>query len=204
MTKRERTYNHILDVGFGLVSKENLSAITIGHIAGACGMSRSGVMAHFQNKEDMHVAILERIRQAYVDQVVMPSHDEDALISLQKFLTAWCDWVHKAGYGKKAGCPLLKATAEYQDLPNDRVKKVIKRHQLELIAHIQKMIDRCIRHGHLDVQTDSQQMSFEIISLYHGRNLAKTLIGRDAANATFWRAISRLLGTRIGQYKVTH
>ena len=48
MSKKEATRLHILNTAFSLASRDGLDSLTIGQLAKASGMSKSGLFAHFQ------------------------------------------------------------------------------------------------------------------------------------------------------------
>ncbi|HYN11661.1 MAG TPA: TetR/AcrR family transcriptional regulator, partial [Burkholderiales bacterium] len=72
-TKGERTRAAILDEGVRIVSKAGLDGLTIGTLAEATGMSKSGLFAHFGSREDLLLAVLERGQQRFTETVFQPA-----------------------------------------------------------------------------------------------------------------------------------
>ena len=67
----ERTRAAILHAAASLATVEGLEGLSIGHLAAAIGMSKSGLYAHFGSKEELQLATVaeaERILQAEVIQ----------------------------------------------------------------------------------------------------------------------------------------
>jgi AcrR family transcriptional regulator len=58
MSKGEDTKSMILEVGLGIASQLGLDAASIGVLAKATRMSKSGLFAHFQSKENLQYDIL--------------------------------------------------------------------------------------------------------------------------------------------------
>ena len=62
-TKGERTRAAILGEALRLVSKAGLDGLTIGTLADATGMSKSGLFAHFGSREELLLKVLEHGQQ---------------------------------------------------------------------------------------------------------------------------------------------
>ena len=58
-TKGERTRQAILDVAASLATEEGLEPLSIGRLADATGMSKSGLFAHFGSKEELQLATVD-------------------------------------------------------------------------------------------------------------------------------------------------
>src|SRR5256885_10387801 len=72
-TKGERTRAAILDEALRLVSKAGLDGLTIGTLAEATGLSKSGLFAHFGSREDLLLAVLEPGPRPFTDVVFKPA-----------------------------------------------------------------------------------------------------------------------------------
>ena len=73
MGKGEETKAAIVDEALDLVSTVGLEKLTIGALANATGMSKSGLFAHFRSKEQLQLQVLEDARQRFVDIVIAPA-----------------------------------------------------------------------------------------------------------------------------------
>ena len=58
MRKGEDTKQVILETGIDLASQLGLECVSIGSLAKAAHMSKSGLFAHFQSKENFQIEIL--------------------------------------------------------------------------------------------------------------------------------------------------
>ncbi len=65
--------SQILQAAADLASVEGLEGLTIGRLATALGMSKSGLFAHFGSKEELQLATIDAARRRFVDHVVRPS-----------------------------------------------------------------------------------------------------------------------------------
>src|SRR4249920_892098 len=72
LTKGEQTKAAILDEALQIASRLGLEGLTIGSLAEATGMSKSGLFAHFGSREDLQLAVLEHAAQRYGERVFVP------------------------------------------------------------------------------------------------------------------------------------
>ena len=72
-TKGARTRAAILDEGARLATVNGLEGLSIGRLATATGMSKSGLYAHFGSKLDLQLATIEAARQTFVAEVLRPA-----------------------------------------------------------------------------------------------------------------------------------
>ncbi|MFF8345762.1 TetR/AcrR family transcriptional regulator [Cellulosimicrobium funkei] len=73
MTKGDETRQAILHRGVEAAYRVGLTGLTIGELASATGMSKSGLYAHFRSKESLQLAVLGQARAEFIDTVVAPA-----------------------------------------------------------------------------------------------------------------------------------
>ena len=73
MTKGEETRTAILDQAVDIASAIGFNGLTIGQLAEQTGMSKSGLFAHFQSKEQLQLQTLAHARQKFIDTTVRPA-----------------------------------------------------------------------------------------------------------------------------------
>src|SRR5579862_227970 len=69
----ERSRNAILREAAQLATVEGLTGLSIGRLAEAVGMSKSGLFAHFGSKQELQLATIETADAIYNEQVVEPA-----------------------------------------------------------------------------------------------------------------------------------
>ena len=99
-TKGERTRHAILTRAAELATQEGLETLSIGRLAEATGMSKSGLFAHFGSKEELQIATVEHAASLFVDEVIAPARS--APKGLPR-VWALCD--HKIGYMERQVFP---------------------------------------------------------------------------------------------------
>src|SRR5690348_14612111 len=72
-TKGERTRQDIVDRALALAGEVGLEGVSIGVLAAATGLSKSGLFAHFKSKEALQLAVLQEAIDRFTKQVVLPA-----------------------------------------------------------------------------------------------------------------------------------
>ena len=67
------TRDAILRAAASLATVDGLEGLSIGHLAAAIGMSKSGLYAHFGSKQEFQVAAAEEAGRILAGQVVRPA-----------------------------------------------------------------------------------------------------------------------------------
>src|SRR5262249_47757782 len=69
----ERTRSAILRAAASLATVDGLEGLSIGNLAAAIGMSKSGLYAHFGSKQELQLATVQEAGQIFADEVVKPA-----------------------------------------------------------------------------------------------------------------------------------
>src|SRR3954464_12295193 len=97
-SKGEQTLTTILDEALKIASRLGLEGLTIGSLADATGMSKSGLFAHFGSREELQLAVLEHAAQRYGERVFVPVLKiERGLPRLRALFERWLDWMIPSG-----------------------------------------------------------------------------------------------------------
>jgi AcrR family transcriptional regulator len=192
-TKGEQTRTAILDEALRIASKLGLEGLTIGSLADATGMSKSGLFAHFGSREDLQLAVLEHAAQLYGEKVFIPVLKiERGLPRLRALFERWLDWTIESGL--PGGCIMISAAIEYDDRPGPiRDAAIANQHRGNAIT--QKAVRLAIEEGHLGPDTDPEQISFEMLGIVLASHNHRRLLGdkeaRKRALTAFEQLISR-------------
>src|SRR3954466_5932603 len=115
-TKGERTRAAILDEALRLVSKAGLDGLTIGTLADATGMSKSGLFAHFGSREELLLAVLAHGQTQFGKVVFQPAIAKPrGLPRLRAMFVNWLAWTESAEL--PGGCPMIGGASEFDDKP---------------------------------------------------------------------------------------
>src|SRR6185436_1967998 len=107
------------------MSQSGLSGVTLGVLADQVGMSKSGLFAHFQSKEDVQIDLLSHSAEFAMAHVVEPSMTADeGLPRLRALVENWFGWAQRAGL--PGGCPVAAGLFEFDDVEGRVRDKVLE------------------------------------------------------------------------------
>jgi AcrR family transcriptional regulator len=190
-TKGERTRATILEAGFRIVSQAGLEGLTIGTLAEATGMSKSGLFAHFGSREDLLLAVLGRGQEEFIKVVVNPALARPrGLPRLRALFTHWIDWTESADL--PGGCPMIGGASEFDDKPGP-VRDALAAGQRAWIDTLNRALRQAIEQGQLRSDADPEQLSFEMFGMALVVHHHRRLLGYDKARNRALAALERLL-----------
>jgi len=190
-TKGEQTRVAILDEALRVASKLGLEGLTIGGLAEATGMSKSGLFAHFGSREDLQLAVLEHAAQRYGETVLMPALKiERGLPRLRAMFEHWLDWTLASGL--PGGCIMIAAAAEYDDRPGP-IRDAVIANQHRGNAVTRKAVRLAIEEGHLKTDTDPEQITFELLGIVLASHNHRRLLGDKEARKRALKAFDELV-----------
>ena len=183
----ERTHQTILEVAVDVASAEGLEGLTIGRLASALSMSKSGLFAHFGSKEELQLATVEAAREIFIREVVRPAFEaERGLRRLWNLCDVWLGYVE--GEVFRGGCFFAAAAAEFDSRPGpvrDRVAEIMR----EWLATLRRAVAEARAGGQLNEDADPAQLAFELNALEMGANWAYQLHGDRQAFARAREAV---------------
>ena len=191
--KGERTRNEILRQSIIYSSQFGLADVTIGSVAKLCALSRTGVISHFKNKEDMQIAILQYGETLFTEQVILPARCEDPLSHLISLLDHWSTWINDMFNDPKMSCPFIKAVVEFQNRPNSAVRSFVISQQARLLSYLAYRIEKCITQDKIKSTIPSSVIAYELYSLYLGHAITKYTLPQSKTGDLFKSSVLRLL-----------
>ncbi|HEY0505307.1 MAG TPA: TetR/AcrR family transcriptional regulator [Lysobacter sp.] len=187
-SKGAATRDAIIERAYGIACSAGLEGLSIGPLAQAVGMSKSGVFAHFGSREDLQLAVLDAAGERFVAHVLLPALKQPrGLARLRAILEAWYDWVRQS----EGSCLLLSAASEYDDRPGMLRDRLVL-HEQRWRQEIARAVGLAIQTGELAADTDPDQMAFELAGLALVVHHDAGLFGFDLAVERGRRALERL------------
>ena len=178
-TKGERTRAAILDEAARLATVVGLEGLSIGGLANAIGMSKSGLYAHFGSKRELQLATIEVARETFVAEVLRPALG--APKGIQRLLAACEEFLsHVERRVFPGGCFFSAAAADVGTRPGP-VRDSIAAQQREWLALLERLAREAEELGELDPGADPAQLAFELQALLVAANTAFTLPGDAGA-----------------------
>jgi len=187
-SKGAQTRDAIVLAGYELARRVGLDGLTIGSIAAAVGMSKSGLFAHFGAREELQLAVLAHAIDEVSNAAFRPAFTRKrGLTRLQAVINGWLDFVSTLDNG---GCLILAAVSEFDDKPGP-VRDQLVRYQRQLREQMERTVEMAVESGEMRAQTDPAQVAFELygtfLVLHHDLRLfndrgavARTRMAADA------------------------
>jgi AcrR family transcriptional regulator len=170
------TRESILQAAADLASVEGLEGLTIGRLATALGMSKSGLFAHFGSKEELQLATIDAARRRFVDHVVRPSRGlPRGRGRLDAMLENWLDYFR--GEIFPGGCFFDSVKSEFDSRPDNAVRDVVAEDMRQFLGFLEREIRKAQGAGDLAASADPAQLAFELDALGSAANHQFQLLG---------------------------
>ena len=190
-TKGERTRHVILTTAANLATEEGLDPLSIGRLAEATDMSKSGLFAHFGSKEELQIATVEHAASLFVDAVITPARS--APKGLPR-VWALCD--HKIGYLERqvfpGGCFFAATSVEFSHRPGpvrDRIEDMLR----SWLSYLEHAVEQAQEAGELVDTLSACEITFELDSFGMAANWQYRVFGDPAVYDGARRAIRERL-----------
>jgi AcrR family transcriptional regulator len=180
----QRLRGQILRRAGDLASIDGLDQVSIGRLAAAMEMSKSGLYAYFTSKQDLQLATLECAWSVFEEHVVEPARD-----GAEALLERWMSYYEREIF--PGGCPFITAGMEFANREgpvHDALAAIIGRQLATL--------EDALRSERGDTG-DTTQVAFELYALLTTAN-HRYRISRDPAAFAHGRAAIRRVLAHAG------
>ena len=167
-TKGQRTRNSILEVAAALATEEGLDPLSIGRLADATGMSKSGLFAHFGSKEELQLATVDHAAALFVAEVIDPARSAPKGLAR---IWALCD--HMIGYSERqvfpGGCFFAATSFEFNNRPGpvrDRIEEMIR----SWLSYLEHAVEQAQEAGELDPEASAREIAFQLDAFAQASN----------------------------------
>ena len=189
MGKGKQTKQQILATALQMATESSLNDLTIGGLAVATGMSKSGLFGHFNSKEQLQLDVLSHAQIVFKEIVTDPVRPiDDPLTKLLAVCDNWLNWYEQ----QAKTCIFISAAVEFDDQPGAIHDKV--QNDLALwLNYLITLVEQVIAANQFKPQTDAKQFVFELYSLYLGSQSMPWLGLEDKKHSRFKHAFSSLI-----------
>lgn len=165
MQKGQQTKLAIVDAALGLATQVGLEGLSIGALAEATHMSKSGVFAHFGSREDLQIAVVHRYFNLFQQDVFDPAMEESR--GLPRVRALFSNWMKRVAIEIQSGCIFISGAVAFDDRPGP-VRDALASSVGTWLLAMRRAVLQAREQGELLPDADSDQMAFEI----HGLILA--------------------------------
>jgi AcrR family transcriptional regulator len=171
-----------------LATVDGLEGLSIGNLAGALDMSKSGVYAHFGSKQDLQLATVDEAERIFQTGVIEPAAAAPAgLAQLVALCDAFFDYLERRTF--PGGCFFAGAVLEMGTRPGP-VNERVAAFQMGFTALIRRFIVTALEQHELPADEDPDGLTFEISGMILAAN-SNFVMRQDPAALKMAKAIVR-------------
>ncbi|WP_332775870.1 TetR/AcrR family transcriptional regulator [Polaromonas sp.] len=164
--KSELTRAAIIGAGVDLASAEGLEAITLQAVADRIGLSKSGVFSRIGSREALQKAVIEEFGRRFLADVFVPAMQQPkGLPRLNEIVRRWI--VRMRDVEVEQGCIYTAGAFELDDKEGE-LRDTLLQEVTRWRAALRRTVMQAIDAGHLQPNTDPEQLVSEISSLSIG------------------------------------
>jgi AcrR family transcriptional regulator len=173
-----RTREAILGKAVSLATIDGLEGLSIGNLANALDMSKSGIYAHFGSKQDLQLATVEEASRIFRSEVIDPAlAAPPGLARVIGVCDAFFDYLARRTF--PGGCFFAGAVLEMGTRPGP-VKDRITEFQDQFVGLIRQFVVEAIQHGQLSEDEHPDALAFELSGMVLATN-ANFVLHEDPA-----------------------
>ena len=189
--KGERTRSSILAEAARLATVDGLEGLSIGGLATAIGMSKSGLYAHFGSKEDLQLATIASARETFVAEVFVPAVDAPQGVErLRAACDAFLSHIERRVF--PGGCFFTVAAADVGTRPG-AVRDAVAAQQRDWIQLLERLARKAMEVGELESGVDPTQLAFELNAILVSASTTFILQGDASVFDRARAAVNRLV-----------
>lgn len=166
MSKGIRTRMAAIEQAERLAGVDGLGAISFGKVAESLGISKSGLVGHFESKEELQIQILQRASRRFGEKVIRPLlTNRRRKDRFELLFRNWTSWIQNDV--KPGGCLIISSAAEFDDQPG-KLRDLLLSLQDRFSSFLQGLARDAIRYGEFRSNADPELFAYELQSLVLG------------------------------------
>ena len=176
MAKGQQTKTNIIDTALHIATHHGLESLSIGGLAEATSMSKSGVFAHFGSREELQISVVREYHHRFEQEVFYPAlQAEKGLPRLRAMFGNWMqrttieramfgNWMQRTTIELDSGCLYISGAVEFSEREG-AVRDALVASFNTWHAALRRAIEQAQAAGHLHADADPYQLLFEIHGL---------------------------------------
>jgi len=189
----ERTHAAILETAARVASVEGIHGLTIGRLADALGVSKSGLYAHFGSKEALQLETIEAAMAIFDREVMRPALEApEGLPQLEAAIEEFFSYVERGVF--PGGCFFAGLLAD-EDARSGPIHNVASGWERDSVDGLAKLVLAAQGLGQIAKDVDPPQLAFELYAFLDMANFHFVLFrdpgmlerGRTAVRAALRR-----------------
>ena len=123
-----------------------LEGLSIGALAEAMEMSKSGVFAHFGSREELQISVIREYHAKFEEEVFYPAMHEPR--GMPRLVALFDRWVRRVSVELDSGCIYISGAVEFDDRPGPVRDALVQMVQAWHDA-LERSINLAVLEGHL-------------------------------------------------------
>jgi len=187
-SKGANTRSQILQVAIQLASKAGVNGLTIGELAKAVGMSKSGLFAHFNSKERLQLMVLKKAADDFNTKVLRVSFKEKrGLPRIRATLENWYRFL-ESEIDSPGGRVLIMSSVALEKNQGP-VFDFIQDAQKKLIAALKYSADLAVDQKHFRKGIDTDLFAWSlyafVLGFFHSRIMLQDPLAEQHLRKSF-------------------
>lgn len=192
LQKGQQTKQAIVEAALRLATQFGLESLSIGTLADAMGMSKSGVFAHFGSREELQISVVREYHHCFEQEVFYPAMS--AARGVARLRALFSNWMQRTSVELDSGCIYISGAVEYDDRAGP-VRDALVKSVMTWHSAIRRALTQAKELGELVPALDEDQMLFEIhgliLALHYDARFLKNPGSIDRALTGFDNILSR-------------
>lgn len=186
MAKGEATRDAILDQALSMATRTGLEGLTMGSLAKEVKLSKSGLFAHFQSKEQLQLDVLDRAVARFIETVMAPAlRERRGEPRVRALFDRWLEWEDASFL--PGGCPFVAMASELDDRPGP-IRDRLVGYQRDWLQSLATAARIAMEEKHFRADLDPDQFAFNLYAIilsyhYYNRLLRDPAAGRMTRQA---------------------
>ncbi len=162
LPKGQQTKTAIVDTALRMAAQVGLEGLSIGALAEAMEMSKSGVFAHFGSRDELQISVVREYYARFEREVFQPAMEQPR--GLPRLQALFEHWMRFTSAELDSGCIFISGAIEFGDRPGPVRDALIEAVETWMAAFT-RAIAQAREQGHLAADVDEHQVAFEIHGL---------------------------------------
>ena len=162
LPKGQQTKTAIVDTALRMAAQVGLEGLSIGALAEAMEMSKSGVFAHFGSRDELQISVVREYYARFEQEVFQPAMAEPR--GLPRLRSLFAHWMRFTSAELDSGCIFISGAVEFDDRPGPVRDALIAAVSAWMDA-MTRAVAQARQEGHLLADADEHQIAFEIHGL---------------------------------------
>jgi AcrR family transcriptional regulator len=189
MDKGIETREKILHAAMHMARENGFDSLTIGETAKQVGMSKSGLFAHFESRDELLLRVIEFAAEDFkihvFDKAIRHPRGLQRILALSKY---WIKWSNQPS----GGCPFMSGAFEFDDRPGV-IRDALVRQEKAVHDIWERAAKIAVEEKEFKADADCKQFAYEIFGNLLSFHIYKRLLNDAKAGHLYSNAFQHII-----------